>query len=476
MNSYIQTVFRVIVILAISMTSLAQDVRIEIPIYNIIHGVEFNTTRTVLNTGMHDKWRPQNSEPTMWSLNSEFRTDAGATLPTSVLHWQLDNIGGQRPPYHHQDILPPFQWFTTSPQYWYEPKSRGGASYTPGNVVFKFKIPASAFIGNSFEGGEYSITVTHNYGSGTYGETFTPDSFKVILVIPSTVPIEWVSSNTSVYHEVTTLNSYRTSGDEVISIGLTEISNSVPFNFWAKTASSSIQFTSSKGVDATRSSSLIKLGSGHPKIITAPLSANWHNYSANSPFIVELGNRNTFALNLVISKVDFRNHFFEAGTYRIPLEFDLRSPDNNSNAAQNTDVIMKINPMAEISMEHSNREITFEFSTAEQYRFGQSRTIPNQLMLSNNENYELYVKADAPFFRISGIQSDVTSNILQVGLREGPSISLSTTPQKIIENGSPILNRELDINYTINASAAQSLVSKEKDTYSINVIYSFTAL
>ncbi len=86
------------------------------------------------------------------------------------------------------------------------------------------------------------------------------------------------------------------------------------------------------------------------------------------------------------------------------------------------------------------------------------------------------MKADAPFFRISGIQSDVPSNILQVGLREGPSISLSTTPQKIIENGSPILNRELDINYTINASAAQSLVSKEKDTYSINVIYSFTAL
>src|SRR5690554_3246963 len=216
MNPYIRSVIGIYIMLAISVPSFAQDVRIEVPVYNVIHGIEFNTTRTVLNTGTHNKWRSNETEPTIWSLNNEFKTATGSTLPTSVLHWQLDNIGGQRPPYHHHDVLPPFLWFTTSPQTWYEPQSRGGSSYTPGNVVFKFKIPASAFRGNTFAGGEYSITVTHNYGSGTNGETFTPDSFKVILVIPSIIPIEWVSSNTSVYHEVTNLDSYRNSGDEVI--------------------------------------------------------------------------------------------------------------------------------------------------------------------------------------------------------------------------------------------------------------------
>ena len=97
--------------------------------------------------------------------------------------------------------------------------------------------------------------------------------------------------------------------------------------------------------------------------------------------------------------------------------------------------------------------------------------------MSNNENYELYVKSDENYFKKGGLQTDINSNILQVGI-DGGSVNapLSKTPQKILSNGTPVLDRSLNVKYTIPASGAQTLVGKENSTYSINVYYSFTAI
>jgi hypothetical protein len=76
--------------------------------------------------------------------------------------------------------------------------------------------------------------------------------------------------------------------------------------------------------------------------------------------------------------------------------------------------------------------------------------IPNQIMLSNNENFELYVKSDENYFKKGGLQTDINSNILQIGV-DGSSVNvpLSKTPQKILFNGTPVLDRGLNIRYTI---------------------------
>ena len=103
--------------------------------------------------------------------------------------------------------------------------------------------------------------------------------------------------------------------------------------------------------------------------------------------------------------------------------------------------------------------------------------IPNQIVLSNNESFELYVKSDENYFKKGGLQTDINSNILQIGV-DGSSVDtpLSKTPQKILFNGTPVLDRELNVRYTIPPAGAQSLVGKENTTYSINVYYSFTAI
>ena len=89
----------------------------------------------------------------------------------------------------------------------------------------------------------------------------------------------------------------------------------------------------------------------------------------------------------------------------------------------------------------------------------------------------MYVKSQSNFFNKAGVQTDIKSNILQIGVEGSPlEASLSTTQQKIISSGIPVLDKALNLRYTIPAISAQTLIAKDKGMYSINVIYSFTAL
>jgi hypothetical protein len=159
------------------------------------------------------------------------------------------------------------------------------------------------------------------------------------------------------------------------------------------------------------------------------------------------------------------------------LNFNATSTDNSINSLQNTAVQLKVLPRSEITIPSSGRNVNFNFNTAAHYTDGQSQLIPNQIVLSNNESFELYVKSDENYFKKGGLQTDINSNILQIGV-DGSSVNapLSKTPQKILFNGTPVLDRQLNVRYTIPAAGAQGLVGKENSTYSINVYYSFTAI
>ncbi|HLU92615.1 MAG TPA: hypothetical protein VKZ54_00760 [Membranihabitans sp.] len=477
MKPYNRIGFGVILFIATLTTSIGQ-VRIDVPVTNILNGTELTVVKNILYTDT-DKWEPGGTSPSIWSISGAYFTHTslpGVSLPASILQWQLESIGGVPAPFRSQDVLPGFQWFSTSPKNWYEPHSAAG-HFIPGNVAFEFKISAEAFLSHSFVPGEYSLTVAQNYGSTSPIGSMSPDNVQIIIVIPTTITLEWISNNTSRYHEVTSLNSYRSPGNYQFSLGTTEITNSVDFTFWARAISSSIQFTSSSGATGSRSPSLIKLGSTNPKIITSSVSTIWKNYTPINPFTAVAGNRNTFELLFSISKDDFQEYFFEAGTYTLQMLYDARSTDHTSSASQNMDVTMEVHPLSEIIIPGSGQTVNFEFNSPQQYSQGQSKVVPGQIKLSNNEDFELYVKSGTNFFTKSGVQSDVASNILQIGI-DGASanVPLNVVPQKIISNGNPVLDEELNIKYTIPAHQAQGLISKEKTTYSIDVIYSFTAL
>lgn len=455
----------------------AQDVYLSIPENNIFNRSEFTSlpTRVMVNAN-RTNWdyaffglAP--IAPTFTSVSGPAFTHATSsfTLPSSTLLWQLESMGGQLPSTGFSGSLPGFQSFSTSAVRWFEPPGSiiFGGGFNKGNINFTFKIPGSQFAANAYRAGNYSMDILQNYND------FTPRNFKTILVIPASV--RWLTSSLTKYIEISSLNDYRSTGTRVFSLDNAEIAHTVDFNLWAK-AAANIQFTSSKGVPGTRSIANIKLGSNGSSLTTKALSSTFQNFSAAN-FSVVAGNRNSFTPELYISAEDFRNFFFEAGTYTFELNFNAASTDNSINSLQNTAVQVKVLPRSEITIPSSGRNVNFNFNTAAQYTNGQSQIIPGQIVLSNNESFELYVKSDENYFKKGGLQTDINSNILQIGV-DGSSVNvpLSKTPQKILFNGTPILDRELNIRYTIQPSSAQSLVGKENTTYSINVYYSFTAI
>ncbi|WP_426479171.1 hypothetical protein ACP3T3_06890 [Chryseobacterium sp. CBSDS_008] len=455
----------------------AQDVYLSVPDNNIFNRTEFTSVPTrVMTNANRTNWDYNflglfPTAPTFTSVSGPTFTHSSSslTLPGSALLWQLESMGGQLPYTGLSGYLPGFQSFSTSAVKWFEPPSISLAGgFNRGNINFTFKIPASQFTANAFRAGNYSMDITQNYYD------FTPRNFKTILVIPSS--IRWVTNSLTKYIEISSLNDYRNTSTRVWDLGNTEIAHTVDFNFWAKAAATTVQFTSSKGVPGTRNIASIKLGSNGSSLTTKALSSDFQNFSAAN-FSVVAGNRTSFIPELYVSAEDFKNFFFEAGTYTFELNFNARSTDNSINSLQNTAVQLKVLPLSEITIPSSGRNVNFNFNTAAHYTDGQSQMIPNQIMLSNNENFELYVKSDENYFKKGGLQTDINSNILQIGV-DGSSVNapLSKTPQKLLFNGAPVLDRALNVRYTISPAGAQSLVGKENTTYSINVYYSFTAI
>ncbi|WP_150452434.1 hypothetical protein [Arenibacter lacus] len=455
--------------------TVAQQVRIEVPISNVINKTEFSTTLNVLQTGAGDQWinRKNPSFEVRGNTNFTHTSRPSASLPASILLWQLESIGGTPAPFRSQERLPSFKWFSTSPKNWYEPHATKG-HFNPGNVAFRFKIPAKAFEENTFIPGEYALEVTHNYDASY----FSPVSFQVILVIPSAQSIDWVTKTPITYHEISSLDRYRMGGTQIFdAVGAAEIANTTNFNLLAKTNTATIQRTSPSGVVAYRPVSLVSLGSAHPNIQTTTLSDTWKNLNPATPFKVERGNKHQFNLELTISENDFKTHFFEAGTYKLQLNLDAKSTDHTVSAVHNTDFSIEVLPLSEITIPPAGNNINFEFNTPAHYQNGQTKLIPSQLKISNNKPYELCVKSDNSYLRLSGDSSDVPASILQVGIAGGSQkVTLTNSCQNIITDGAPVLDKDLDMIYTISARGAQSLVGKEKGTYSINIMYSFTAL
>lgn len=458
----------------------AQDVYIPIPATNIFNRSELNTVKNILNTGNHTNWRFGFSAPIwpeIWSTtgNNFTHTSLPSYLPTDILHWRLASIGNDIPPFRQGDFWPSFKWFTSNSQTWYQPASTTGG-HAPGNVAFHFKIPSDKFATNVFRAGNYTLGVTHNNTwRFLYPIQFTPDSFNVILTVPSA--IQWLSTTPTKYIEISSLKLYRSTSDRISSdLGFAQLGNTTEFDLWAKSPSSLIQFTSSKGGTGTRNISLITLGShDNSNIISSSLSSTWKKYSSSN-FKVETGNQNNFTLALSISAADFKTHFYQAGTYTFQLNLDAKSTDNSISALQNKEVTIKVLPLSEIIIPSSGQNVDFNFYSSEHYQQGLTRVVTNQIKISNNEIFELYVKSDSNFLKKRGIQTDINSNILQVGVDGMSAVPLSTTSKKIISASAPVLDKGLNIKYTIPPAAAQSLAGKEKTTYSINIIYSFTAL
>lgn len=446
-------------------TAYAQ-VNITLPTSSIFDRTDFTTVvQNVMNAANNGKFPKR--DLMIRSNSGDFFSHTSLSsviLPASVLQWQLASIGGEPAPINNGDRLPAYQSFTTSDQAWYKPSNP--SFYKRGNVVFSFRIPSSQIQAYAFCAGDYTINVTQDY------QNFTPANFDVLISVPEY--ILWRTSSNTKNVTVNSLDQFRSSGFQ-INLDPMEVGHTLPFKLYAQ--SNEVQFQPLNGNIRKLNVSLVKLGDTNSKLNTLPLTTTFEDYSTAGGFIVAAGNRSTLNLQLSISSEDFKNYFFEAGTYTFQVNLEARSTNGSKFSAPTIEVTMVVPALSEITIPGGNNEVNFNFNTAQYYNEGQSKSIPNPLRVSKNENYELYVKSNSDYFNSNGSPSSINASILEIGI-EGSSqkVALSTTAQKLIGNGTPEIDKNLNVNYTISQTAAQSLIPKEKKTYSINVFYSFTAL
>jgi len=453
-----------------SNTAYAQDVYVILPVSSIFNRSEVTSVQNVMNAKSNQKFSKTDPSIKSNSVNFFSHTSLNSViLPSSVLQWQLASIAGEIPTFDKKDNLPGYQIFTSSNQPWYQPHP--SSRYNSGNVAFSFRIPSSEIQTNAFSAGTYTMNVTQNNS-----QDFTPENFNVIISVPE--GISWLTSSNTKNVTVNSLNQFRSTGSQFqINLDPMEIGHTLPFNLFAKSNLNEVQFQPLNGNVRKLDVSMVKLGGTNSAINTLPLGTPWKNYSTVGGFTVAPGNRSNLNLQLSITSEDFKNYFFEAGTYTLKINLEGRKANGSIVSGQNIDVIIVVPILSEITIPAGNNEVNFNFNTTQLYNDGQSKNIPNQLRVSNNQNYELYIKSNSNYFNSSGIQSNINASILEIGV-EGNSqkVTLSTTSKKLIGNGTPALDKNLNINYTISPSAARSLIPKEKKTYSINVFYSFTAL
>lgn len=480
MNKHLKFIFVFLSILGGTLSVSAQDVYIQVPSNNIFNRTEYVTVKNVMNTQGNNSWRVvPGKDPSIRSISGDrflHTQKPNAFLPSSILHWRLDNINGNTPPFNWGDVWPGYKWSISSYQTWYHP-FLSTTKYSAGNIDFKFKIPSSQIAENSFYAGRYKMEIKQNYGqSGWYAIEFSPEQFHVFIEIPEI--ISWLADLNYKTHNITSLNEFRSGNSQiVIDLGPMEIGHTIDFDLYARTGSNSIVFTSLNGNTRNIDVDLISLGSTNPKITTFPLKRNWTKHSINDFFTVEPGNRSAFDLQLAINREEFKTHFFEAGNYHVSIELDAKGTEQFVSANKVIDFTIVVPALSRISLLGGGGEVNFVFNNPEQYNEGQSKTIPNQLRISNNDNYELYVKSETNQFSSNGIPSDIDASILEVGIEgSAAKVHLSTSSQKIINEGIPGLDQYLNMVYSISPSAAKTLISKEKKSYEINVIYSFTAI
>src|SRR5699024_6012738 len=83
----------------------AQDIHIPVSVENIFHRTEWVTVKNILHTNDNSRWRKllglglvlNVENPTIRSTSGNFfilDQDPAISLPTTVLQWQLESIGG----------------------------------------------------------------------------------------------------------------------------------------------------------------------------------------------------------------------------------------------------------------------------------------------------------------------------------------------------------------------------------------------
>lgn len=193
---------------------------------------------------------------------------------------------------------------------------------------------------------------------------------------------------------------------------------------------------------------------------------------------VPVGNTSRVSMSYSLSKEALKSNFLKKGTYSLNLNheiFDAESSGTSSNQALSSTILVNVEDMGELII--NNQDITLKFETANDYKNGVYVDIPAHLSLSATSPYDVFVKASST--SLSNGSNSIPVGAMQISAGSGGSseftpLILKDTRQRVL-GISPVIDKKMNIRYSISASEAVKLIGKASGAYTTSITYSLIA-
>lgn len=478
----------IILFLFLSVTIFAQPVNINLERTHILNATAYsaNIPSGTLSGNYYWWWRADNrstSDNEMWSmLKSSTSNFTHTNIPTETYSvnnvlFRLHSIGGATPGSAAlAGTWPAEKNLTTYFQSFFQPTYRFSWT-TLGTVIMTYNIPATNLTNKKFVAGTYSTDIIHNQYQTPYQDLYIyPNSWKMNIVVPA-----FTIWNSGDLYYSTTLNSNNFIGNDYeITLNNFQIGHTVPAFVDVK-GQAEISFTpSGGGVASTRPLSALQITSSSALLSTKTLSNSFQTLNTTA-IPVATGNKTSLPLKIKLSATDLANSFFNAGTYTFNLDIRTRNIDNSISDTKTISVTIITNTISDIHFKDEYQSVVFDFNTTADYQLGKSINMSDHINITNNRPFQIYVKSTSAYFTLNSTPTTIPVSIVRIENGNGETQvmpkELSTTPQNIINNANPVLNRGLSIKYTIPPTKTDILFNKPTGvSYITSVIYSFTNL
>ncbi|WP_312339712.1 hypothetical protein [Sphingobacterium sp.] len=445
----------------------AQTTAITLPQANIQARTDYNTA---INAGTYSSVITVLPSFSVKSGSATFTSTTSGSFPASAVYMKLSSIGslvllglGT----NNEVVL----------------STGGGLLYAAVASVASGAIAANARIATASQtwtAGVFSNVVSF-YTQGVLAGSISPASYTLSITIPGFISPPASIGTTSI--AVNDLSFYR-SANGISASQIIPVSSTVPYIPSIRTGNAQFSFSTTFPYNTLPVSPVSTVSASLSGVATATatnLSTSDQALTAAGGIAVPTNNSSSITHTYSVSTAFLKSNFIQAGTYTVPLTYTWNKsssatyPTTPVQAQASGSLTIAVSDLGEIIA--NQQSVNLPFTTTSNYVNGVSTNMSSHLKLSKTTPYNLYVRATSSSFT-SGVNS-IPLSVLRIGPMAGQTgvntVTLSTTAQQLIQNADPIIDRTLDMQYSIPAAQTSNLLGKPAGTYTANIIYSFVA-
>ena len=312
------------------------------------------------------------------------------------------------------------------------------------------------------------------------GNQINPPTQDITINVPGFIAPPATVGNTQI--AVNNLSYYRGVSGIAVNKSIA-MSTTVPYQPTLQSGATSFNFSTTVPYNQLPSSPVGTVSVGLTGIVNASpitLSSAVQGLTTTAGIAVPPTNNQTLTAVFSISGANLKSSFVQAGTYTVPITYAWNKlasayPATPIQESRTGSVDIVVSDLGELVA--NQNAVPLVFASTGDYQQGVIKDMPAHLRISKTTPYNLYVRAASSSFA-SGTNT-IPLSVLRIGPMPGESgmntVTLSATPQQLIDAANPVIDRNLNVRYTIPASEVGQIVGKPAGVYSVNVVFSFEA-